>query len=490
MVLISNSNSKFIKMKKYILILLTFPLFFACQSDEDYERLNKDPKNPTEVSADFLFTSATVSLGDFLASPNVNVNVFRFISQYWTATTYVDEPNYNLRERNIPQTQWSEHYRDVLLDLKDAKNYIMSNDDLSQGEKDARMGQIEVLQVYAWQVLVDTFGDIPYSEALRAEEITLPAYDDAATIYADLISRLQAANTLLEAGQGFNSADVLLFGSMDKWQKFNNSLQLRLAMRISDSNPSLSQSAAEDAANNGLIASNDDNVLLLYQSSPPNTNPLWEDLVQSGRSDYVAANTVVDIMNDLDDPRRSYYFDQNLGDGVYEGGIYGTQNPFSGSTHVGAAFRDPTHPGIFIDFAEVSFHLSTASRLGYNVPGDPETHYNNGITASMNYAGITDQSAIDSYLNQANVAYDAAQAQQLVGQQFWLAMYDNPLEGWSTWRKYDAPTLNLPASTENPVPLRYTYPINEQNLNEANYNTASQAIGGDSQQTALFWDVN
>ncbi|MBZ9788276.1 SusD/RagB family nutrient-binding outer membrane lipoprotein [Psychroflexus sp. CAK57W] len=477
-------------MKKYIITFLTVSLLFSCASDENYERLNQDPKNPTEVSEDFLFTSATVSLGDFLASPNVNINVFRFISQYLTATTYVDEPNYDLTNRNIPQSQWSEIYRDVLLDLDDAKDYINESDDLSQGQKDARLGQIEVLQVYAWQVLVDTFGDIPYNEALQAETITLPAYEDDAAIYQNLIERLQAASALLSSGQGFAGPDVLFSGDMSKWSKFNNSLQLRLAMRISDSNPSLSQSAAEDAASKGVFTGNEDNALLHYQSSPPNTNPLWEDLVQSGRSDYVAANTLVDIMNDLEDPRRMYYFDQNLGDGVYVGGIYGAQNPYSGSTHMGESFLDPTHAGIFMDFAEVSFHLATASELNYNVFGDATTHYNNAITASMNYAGIEDQTAINAYLAKPDVVYNSANSDELIGTQFWIAMYDNPLEGWSVWRKYDEPSLNLPGSTGNPVPLRYTYPINEQNLNEANYNAASQAIGGDSQQTPVFWDVN
>lgn len=465
-------------------------LFISCESDDAYENLNRDPKNPTQVSEDFLFTSASVSLGDFLASPNVNVNIFRFISQYLTATTYVDEPNYDLTNRNIPQTQWSELYRDVLLDLDDAKEYINNSDKLTQNEKDARIGQIEVLQVYAWQVLVDTFGNVPYTEALQAESITLPAYDDAATIYEDLIARLQSAYTLLSAGQGFSGADVIFSGDMSQWQKFNNSLQIRLAMRISDVNPSLSQSATEDAASKGYISSNADNALIVYQSSPPNTNPLWEDLVQSGRSDYVAANTIVDIMNNLDDPRRMYYFDQNLGEGVYEGGIYGEQNPYSSSTHVGESFLDPTHPGILLDFAEVSFHLATASKLGYSVPGDAETHYNNGVTASMNYAGITDDTVVSGYLSQPDVAYDSANSNQLIGTQFWLAMFDNPLEGWSTWRKYDAPTLNIPGSSGNPVPLRFTYPVNEQNLNESNYNSASQEIGGDTQQTPIFWDVN
>ncbi len=55
---------------------------------------------------------------------------------------------------------------------------------------------------------------------------------------------------------------------------------------------------------------------------------------------------------------------------------------------------------------------------------------------------------------------------------------------------YDAPELNLPEDTGRPVPLRYPYPINEQNLNLTNYEAASAAIGGDDMQTPIFWDVN
>jgi hypothetical protein len=53
-------------------------------------------------------------------------------------------------------------------------------------------------------------------------------------------------------------------------------------------------------------------------------NPVWVDLVQSGRSDFVIANTLVDFMNNLSDPRRSVYFDQNLA-GIYEGGTCKTR---------------------------------------------------------------------------------------------------------------------------------------------------------------------
>jgi hypothetical protein len=105
----------------------------------------------------------------------------------------------------------------------------------------------------------------------------------------------------------------------------------------------------------------------------------------------------------------------------------------------------------------------------------------------MNYWGITDEAAISSYLSQGDVAYDGSDEQ--FATQYWIAMFDNPFQGWSVWRKYDAPELNIPEEFETPVPLRYTYPVAETNLNETNYEAAAEAIGGDSAQTPVFWDV-
>ena len=475
-------------MKKYILTIIALATLWSCQTDEQYEDLNRDPKNPTDVAADFLFTSATVDLSRQMASANVNINIFRFISQYWTATTYVDEPNYNLNNRNIPQNHWNRLYRWVIFNLMDAKEKVEEDETLSEGDKAARIAQIEVLEIYTWQVLVDTFGDIPYSEALSGSEDITPAYDDAATIYEDLISRIATASSNLSAGQGFSGADVLYSGDMGKWEKFANSVQLRLAMQISDANPSLAQSTAEDAYSNGVFDSNADNATVAFQTAPPNTNPLWVDLVQSGRSDYVSANTAVDVLNELEDPRRAAYLDTNLSSGEYRGGIYGGNNSFQNFSHVGDSFREPTHPGILMDYTEVRFLLADAASTenNFEVGGSAEEHYEAAITASMEYWGVSDEE-IEDYLSDGDVEYDGSEEQ--LATQFWLAMYDNPFQGWNVWRRFDAPEFNLPENTGNDVPVRYTYPINEQNLNNANWSAASDAIGGDEQGTSLFWDV-
>jgi PBP1b-binding outer membrane lipoprotein LpoB len=477
------------KMKKILITVLSFVLLSSCMSNDRYEDYNRDPKNPTQVDADFLFNSAVKSLSDQMTSTNVNDNVYRLLAQYWTETQYIDEANYDLNGRNITQRHWSEMYRDVLLDLKTAKEVVMANADLTESEKNARVAQTEILSVYAWQQMVDSFGDIPYTEALDPASYLLPVYDDAATIYTDLIDRLNVAIPNL-TGSGFD-IDNVYAGDMVAWKKFANSVKLRVGMRIADAPGmgALSKSTVESAVTSGVFTSNSDNAYIYYSSSTPNTNPLWVDLVQSNRNDFIGANTFVDILNGLDDPRRAVYFDQNLGAGVYDGGIYGANNNFANFSHINAAIEQPDFRSVLLDYAEVSFLLADASERTYSVGGSAAVHYTNGISASFDDWGADD---LASYLLNPDVAYATAPGtwKEKIGRQFWIAMYNRGFEGWTVWRTYDAPTLNIPTDSGLPVPTRYTYPVNEQNLNETNWIAASTAIGGDDQTTKLFWDVN
>ena len=444
-------------MKKYFLIIVII-LGISCETDQQYEDLNKDPNNPTSVSSSALFTAATVSLFDQMESTSVNSNIFRMVAQYWTETTYIDEANFNLQNRNIPENFWSELYRDVLYDLKNAKELT---------DNSTEKAQIEVLEVYTWQILVDTFGDIPYNEALLGQEKAQPAYDSGKAIYSNLISRINGAISELN-GTGFSSADLIYKGDISKWKKFAFSIKLKLATRINDT------TSANEAAQ-GVFASNADNAILAYEGDTPNTNPLWESLVQSGRNDFVVANTIVDEMNALEDPRREAYFDDNL-TGDYIGGIYGGENNFYNYTHIGDKMHNPTFRGVLMDYAEVRFLLASAEI------GSVEDHYKAGITASFEDWGIE---GAEAYIAKPEIAF----SKNNLGKQFWIAMYNRGHEGWSVYRKFDgAIAFNLPENTKNPIPTRFTYPVNEQTLNEKNYNAASSAIGGDSQTTKIFWD--
>ena len=230
--------------------------------------------------------------------------------------------------------------------------------------------------------------------------------------------------------------------------------------------------------------------------SPPNTNPIHDNLVLSGRKDFVAATTIIDVMNALDDPRRPLYFTPTE-DGTYKGGNIGETSSYTTYSHVSAQVEEATFPGIILDYAEVRFLLAEARARLFEVGGTPKEHYDAAITASILDWGGTATEAAD-YLAQPNVDYDlsilASTAttpwKEVIRTQKWIALYNRGLEAWTSIRLLDYPAMAVPTDAVSGFPNRYTYPIIEQSLNGANYGTASAAIGGDEAETKLFWDLN
>jgi hypothetical protein len=477
-------------------IALTFTLafsLFAC-SDDYYESINVDPSNPSDVPQSFLVTNATTSLFDQMVNTNVNLNVFKLFAQYWTQTQYVDESNYDLNNRDIPGNHWNELYSDVLYDLQDAKGKIELDTDILDDQRANQWAIADILQVYAWQILVDTYGNVPYSEALLGLENTTPAYDDAATIYADLITRLtDDINMLNEGASGFGSDDIIYGDDISAWKKLAASLKLRLGVNLIDVNSSLATSTISSALSAGVFSSNADNFVIQYQGSAPYDNPISVDLI--ARNDFVPANTLTDYMNDLGDPRRAPYFDSNLtdddGNVVYTGAEYAAGGSYTSFTHLNPWFYDPTMPGDLLDYSEVEFLLAEAAAKGIAGTGSAETHYNAGIMASMEYWGVSADDAA-AYIASSNVAWGSAPgtAKEKVAKQFWLAMYARGFEGWSVYRRLDAPELNIAALSQLPVPVRYNYPVSEQTLNASNYDAAVAAMGGDGTDVKIFWDIH
>ena len=106
-------------MKKYILLLILAGFAMSC--NKDFDSLNTNTKKPKDVDPAFLFSGAQRQLSDVLTNNNVNFNIFRLTSQYWTETTYVDESNYDLNTRNIPQNFWNQMYVDVIKGFADSE---------------------------------------------------------------------------------------------------------------------------------------------------------------------------------------------------------------------------------------------------------------------------------------------------------------------------------------------------------------------------------
>ncbi len=479
-------------MKKIFLYSLA-SLFLAtsCVNDLD-DDYNLDPKRATDVPPGTLVSNAQFNLTNVITTPDYNTNVFRYYVQHWAAAQYPDESQYNINTREINRFFWTILYRDVLSDLREAKTLITANNVLAPDLKASQLACIEVLEVYAWTVLVNTYGDIPYSQALDINNVQ-PVFDDDVAIYNDLFTRLDAAiNSLSQNSDnaGLGNADLFYGGDLEKWLKFANSLKLRMGITIADANPTKARTIVEEAAPN-VFTSSDDDAELPYTPNVPTANPVYDELRQ--RDDNVAANTFIDVLVDWQDPRLDEFFrpaPEGENEGEFVGGVYGDLNNYVDVAQPSDLVREPDAPGILLSYTEVEFLLAEAALRGFNVPGNPEEHYTAAITSSIvNDWGGT-QAEASAYLQQPEVMLNTTNWRQSIGMQKWIALYNQPVEGWKEWRRLDYPQLVAPPLAQSEIPLRFPYPATEQNLNNANYTAAAAAIGGDVVTTRVFWDVD
>lgn len=476
----------------YIIYMLLTAIFVGCT--DKFEEFNTDQKNPAVASGNSLFTNGQKELADQVNQTNVNQNIYKLVAQYWTETTYIDESNYDLVTRNIPKQIYRYMIRESLSDLNEAARLIPEETGVTEVPTiQNRLAIIELLKAYAFGQLVDVFGMVPYSEALDISNV-YPTYDDGAAIYSDLIAKIDAALASLDPNQGsFGSADLFYGGDVASWIKFGNTLKVKLGIALADANPALAKSTVESGVA-GAFESSADDCMMPYLSARPNQNPLYEEIVATGRKDYVVANTIVDKMNSLNDPRRAFYFTEFNGE--YVGGEYGYSNSYGNYSHINDAILAPDFHGFMMTYTELLFYLAEAAERGFSVPLTAAEYYNMGITNSIIEWGGTQAEAV-IYLAQPSVNYATAPDasadgwREKIGTQSWIANYTKGLEAWTTWRRLDYPVFNVPENWTSvmDIPTRFTFPIEEQTLNPANYTEAADAVGGDEMTTKIFWDM-
>jgi len=483
----------------YYLFLILAICVTSCELPD-----NVDPKYAQIVSSDALFTQVEIALVKQVTSIDVNSNISRLLVQYQSEVTYTTESRYNFSDRQIPDAFSGNIYRGVLMNLKDCKTKISAKvltPSYTLAQQNNELAIANIWEIYAWQVLVDQFGDIPYSEALLSSVNSIPKYDDALTIYKDLITRLTAAIASIDVTSvGFDKADVLYEGDVVLWKEFAASLKLRIALRLSDVPAANSSTLVSEAVAAGVFADQSESAIFNFYGITPYVSPYYQAFVLDARRDFCPTNTIVDLMYNLSDPRMPFLFTQvdtstteDVEKLAYKGLPYGKtgSSTYANYSHFTNAIRiDPKYPTILCDYVEVEFLLAEAAERGLGGVTGAETHYNNAILASLKYWGVSDADAA-AYLAQPGVDYTSATGtyKQKIGTQKWLGLFDRGVEGWAEWRRLDFPVLNVPSGmTYSDIPVRMPYPFNENKTNKTNYDAASAAIGGDEATTKLFWD--
>jgi len=469
-------------------------LLNSCFADD----INRDSNSPYEATPGALFSYAQKSISDYMNTPNYKENIFRLLMQYWQESQYVEESNYDFANRDVSNNIWKEAYTHVLNNLEKAKTILEKTTHFSPDwpeKKKAQLATIELMQVYTFQTLVDTFGDIPYSQALNINNLLLK-YDRGEDIYKDLIIRAEKAVADLSGlsiTKSFDVGDLFYNGEINKWLIFGNSLLLKLAIGIADYDNTLAKQTASNAMSRGVMTSANDNCQLPYMKNSPNYNPLYANLVVSERTDFIAGKTLVDFMKANlpdQDPRIPKYY-KPAKEGKYEnkhvGQVIGEGGNYKEFSNIGDFASTPDTPGTILSYTEVAFYKAEAAAR-WNI-GTVEAEYENAIKASMKEWGVSDADA-SNYISKN--PYKNAPWKKYIGEQAWVAMYNQGLTSWNFYRRLDYPKLspatNAIGAAEGKVPVRLQYAPKEQSVNGSNWTAASNAIGGDKLTTRIFWD--
>lgn len=479
---------------KYLVPVAALFIFSGCE--KGFDTLNDDPKSPINVPANTVFLAGEKNLVDVYTTSIWTSSPFRVLAQSWTQTANINEARYSFTTNNAPAGWWTKIYTTVLSNLEQAK-LLYSGETLPPSVIKNKVLITDILEVYAYNLLVTTYGNVPYTEALNRTN-PFPKYDDAKTITYDLISRLDIAIAGLDVtAASFGNADQIYKGDVLKWKKFAATLKLKLALLIADVDAETARSKVQEAVASGVFDAslgNANNASFQYISGVVvNSNPIWQDLVNGTYATYYApAAFLVNKLVELNDPRLALWFTKDIAGGysgaqAAAGGINQNLSKFS------AKWTDAATPAVILDYAETEFLLAEAVARGFTVAGTAQDHYNRGVKASIVTLGGTEGQA-DTYILQTKVNYSSAAGdwRQKIGNQKWIALANRGWDAWTEIRRLGYPNIDAdspPVSAISTLPKRFYYPPAEQNSNAKNWHQAVSALpGGKDEVTAkLFW---
>ncbi len=539
-------------MKKIIYVALSLGMLLtACT--KDFEEYNSDPNNPGKVTTASLLTNAQKAILNHTRDEWWGGRQVFLYSQYLAQRNYTTESRYQIRQ-NTNNSYWRYIYTDIM----DLVEIIRLNTDEQTkveasvyGSNKNQIAVAKILKVYAMQILTDTYGSIPYSEAFNIDEYPSPAYDPQESIYSGFIKELTDASVMIDEEQtAFVSGDIIYGGDASKWKKFANSLKLRVAIRMKNVAGSNWQTYFDEAVDAGVFESNADNALFSYIGSDPNNSPMYDAYRTDGRNDFTVSKQFVDILKGVDDtvntkvnpfnslldPRLAVFIsDENVkeyGDGDASK-IFGTPygvtssdvSSFEGLTpdlysNLGI-FNQPNAKLVYMTYAEVCFLISERNNW-------EQTNYDKGVAASLDMWGafaneLYGWSASRFSEYQADAANYIAGLPKLTGNseedadmvitQKYINGFMDGNEAWAEIRRTGYPSMLVrpgeitykgplvtdedtkeqvalifkPSINVSEIMPRLTYPFEEQTLNEENYKKAASAIGGDEHKTKLWW---
>ncbi|RYZ47792.1 MAG: SusD/RagB family nutrient-binding outer membrane lipoprotein [Sphingobacteriales bacterium] len=534
-------------MKKYLIYAGVSALLLATSCTKNFEKINTDPLqySPANFDANFFLSSSQRTYADAISGYSGPIlfqsgwaQIFAMATTtgdyYTNADKYVESSNTN----SYIQSSWNNGYRAAAL-----ANEIVVN--RSADPNAANLVSIAtIMKVLSIQYVTDVYGDVPYSEALKAKENnTLPVYDAQQAVYTAALTDLENAVKALDPAKPKPTADITsLAGDVAKWKRFGYSLMLRMAMRLVKKDAAAAKTWAEKAYAGGTLAAGEDVYI-----RPDNANGFANANVNAWlvATDFYQvrwSKTLIDYLKGATDPRLTVIaevpepgltannnqmlagdksfaaqigqpngYDQNTGSPANIAnapGYPGTSAGAGGNAAVGKysrpsidVYANRNNPVFVMTYAESELLLAEAAVRGWSVGASAAVHYRNGVSGGLqsinaNKPGAISAGAADAYA--ATHPLDISSTEnslKAINTQYWATtgILWNFGEAWINWKRSGYPVLtpvNSPGNFSNgTIPRRQPYPLGESTANRANYTTAVSGLtNGDTFQSRVWWD--
>lgn len=312
--------------KSLPLIIAALMLATSCKKFVD---VNEDPNNPTSPQLTLLLPSTQISMVANMDQLNSGTSTFmqhtissNSLSRYQQTGTSFDD-------------SWDGFYS---VTLKDIETII------SSGTEQQQWGYVAIAKLekaYLYSLMVDMWGDIPFSKASMAEQgVDSAPFEKGEEIYNQLFMLIEDALADMEKVSGSNlltsgGTDVFYGGAKASWIAMANSLKLKLYNQIRLVEPSEATAAIASLTANpstligGTTNTNSTDFIFKFgtSTSPYNRHPWYNSEYRSGKSFYMSQSLILRLFNG-DDPRLRYYiFRQNatagLNNSTNSNGYYG-----------------------------------------------------------------------------------------------------------------------------------------------------------------------
>ncbi len=519
-------------MKKFLPIPIVFAvLLFSGSCRKGFlTSLAVNPNAPSTATPQLLLPGV-----QFTISANANGTLYEnqgVWAGYWN---YSGGYTYNTGTQTFQVTSsgpqcWNNWYSPL------ASLEIMEQESGGKGMEDfAGIGV--VLKSLCFQYLVDAYNDVPYTSALLGANDLFPSYNAGQDIYTSLINQMDSGIALIQQGISDQTAinpgasDIMFKGNMNLWLHFANSVKLRMLVRESQvsSQQSFIQTEATKTAAAGFMGLGEDALANpgFSNSADSKQNPLWGVLGSSvsgtlhtdGFNYRRAGGYAMEFYKNTNDPRLGYFYgtiNQALTDPAffsptvpedtnnYNADPLGEQQSHTSSPIGPGVIPGPGAPAVVMLASEALFVQAEAVARGY-LPGNAETLYQQAITASFEYLGVSNNSSGPDALaaayysqNIANVAWPGSLDSQInvITTQKWAALNGISMaEAWNDWRRTGNSQLmapNFAPSTGHPLvgphaPYRYYYPDIESQTNSAAEAKATNGAAIDPYNNKIFW---